>query len=250
MRVSILMTYYNRRKLLINTLNSISKYIKDRDIEIIIIDDASDKTELIEDIPIVYSHLNIVIYRFEKDNKTWACPVIPANKGISLCTGDVVILQGAEIFHNGDIISDVLNRIKPNDYLVYGCFAFRHPNFDLTGDNQDYCTDENGVWYQHSIHSPRCFNFCTAIMREDLWDLGGFDERYARGTNYGDDDFILRVRRKGMNVIQIDNPYVYHQFHPWGKIVSNRGLYEYVLNYETNYRVKNSFLKQTKCQNI
>lgn len=243
MKISILILYWNRRKLLINTLNSILNYSKGKDLELVIIDDASNDNEKIDDLVGTYSTLNIVLHKFTKEEKTWGFPAIPINKGVSLCTGDVILLQGAEIFHNGDILGDIENRIKPNDYLVYACFALIGNHYDLTGNGQNYCSPKNGVWHQHSIHSPRCLNFCVALSREDMLDIGGFDERYGvNGTNYGDDDFLLRVKRKGMNIIQIDNPYTYHQDHPWGKIVTNRELYLHVLNNEIDYKVKNSFL--------
>jgi len=103
-------------------------------------------------------------------------------------------------------------------------------------------------WYQHSICNNRCLNFCVAIYKSDMLDLGGFDERYGWGHSYGDDDFILRVRRKNMNIIQIDNPYVLHQKHdsmawiPPSNNLHGQKLYEYVRDNELGYKIKNSFL--------
>ena len=49
MKISIVMAYYNRRQLLINTLQSImSSFIKD--IEVIVVDDFSKESERIEDL--------------------------------------------------------------------------------------------------------------------------------------------------------------------------------------------------------
>ena len=58
---------------------------------------------------------------------------------------------------------------------------------------------EKGGWYQHSILNNRCLNFCTAITKKDLLELGGFDERFSNGLAYGDNEFILRITRKNMN---------------------------------------------------
>jgi GT2 family glycosyltransferase len=71
---------------------------------------------------------------------------------------------------------------------------------------------DNG-WYNHSIYNPGRFHFCSAIMREDLYDLGGFDERYAHGLGFDDNEFLNRILKKGMDVQMIDDPFVVHQHH-------------------------------------
>ena len=66
---------------------------------------------------------------------------------------------------------------------------------------------------QHSKFKTTCFNYCTSITRQDLEDLGGFDESYANGIDFDDTDFIRRIRRKGMNINMVDSPFVVHQYH-------------------------------------
>lgn len=247
MKISIIIQYYNRKLLLYNTIDSISKSASfNGDTELLVIDDASDSEHSISDINQVYPNFNIKLITFTKEEKYWSCPVIPINKGIASATGDVIIIQGAEIYHMGDILKDIENRVAPNNYLVYASYAL--PKGVTVHDNiSKYhiaCRVlDDGGWYQHSIYNNRKYNFCTAILRDDLLDMGGFDERYAYGTSYGDDDFILRVDRKGMNVITIDDPYTYHQYHPGMQgHPSDYTLYQHVLNNENNYKVKNSFL--------
>lgn len=229
MKISIAFHYYNRKNLLLNTLNTIVQS-SFKDIEIIIVDDASDVEHQIFDLPSIFKQFDFKIFAFKKEEKWWTCPVIPANKSIAMCTGDVIVIQNPECMHIGDVLSDINNRIKKNDYLVYA-------------------TKTNDKWYQHSIHSNRCLNFCVACLKEDLLDLGGFDERYAYGIWYGDDDLILRVRRKNMNIISIDNPYVFHQWHETMQVKQNtnqicdEALYKHVLYNESGYKVKNSFLQ-------
>ena len=242
---SIVIQYYNRRDLLLNTILSISKSTLISNSEIIIVDDASDDIHKINDICNVFPNLNITLFEFSKRDKWWSCPVLPANKGLAEATGDIIILQGAEIYHTSDILLDVKNRITPNDYLVYATLALTQ------NDTQNIQSGiyESKQWYQHSIYRNRCLNFCTAILRDDLLDLGGFDERYAHGIWYGDDDFLLRIKRKQMNIISIDSPYTLHQYHttmqqnPTTGQLCDKELYEYVLHNETGYKVKNSFLK-------
>ena len=125
MKLSICMTYYNRRPLLLNTLNSIRKYKKDHDIEVLIVDDASDSEHRIDDLSTEYSDLNLVIYRFEPSEKWWTLQIPPHNKLIAMASGDIILQQGAECYHANDIISDAINNTINNEYRVYGQYG-RH----------------------------------------------------------------------------------------------------------------------------
>ena len=68
-------------------------------------------------------------------------------------------------------------------------------------------------WYNHSIHRPEHFHFCAAISSKDLNELGGFDERYAHGLCWEDNEFAERIKKKNMERIFVDDPFVFHQFH-------------------------------------
>lgn len=264
MKISIVIQYYNRRHQLLNTLYSINNSLIKNDCEIIIVDDASNDEHQINDVPLIYPELEFKIFSFTKEEKWWSCPVITINKGISMSSGDVVILLCGECMFVGDILLDVKEKIKINNYLVYSTLALtEEQTFFLTSkldegklsyedivNNVFHPSADIGVaggWYQHSLHRNACYNFCTAITKDDLLDLGGFDERFGWGVSHGDDDFINRVRKKGMNVISIDNPLVYHQWHPpmqkhpvTNNLVDGE-LLKVTVN-ESGYKVKNSFI--------
>ena len=263
MKLSIVIQYYNRKQLLINTLNSIIHTKTDlSDLEIIIIDDASNELHSIINIHSLFPQLDIKLYTFTSLEKWWHCPVIPINKGISMASGDVIMLLCAECMFVGDIISDILSKIKLNTYLVYSNLELSEQDTELLNHMtyEEICNNHplNGSWYQHSQFHNRKLNFCTAIMRNDLLELGGFDERYGWGVDYGDNDFVLRLERKGIEFITIDKQFVYHQYHEkyiytefqsrvnydnrQGRLVDQE-LYNHVVNNESgNIKVNNSFL--------
>jgi glycosyltransferase involved in cell wall biosynthesis len=261
MKVSVCLTYFNRKQLLINTLHSIKQSKLLSDTEIIIVDDASDESNRIESIIDSYSNdMNILFHRFEPHEKTWSLQIPVHNKSIAMATGEVVIQQGAECYNTHDVISDAYHRIKPNDYLVYGCYALTFSdterlshsiqtdsNFELNFNNE--CNWDtmysSGGWYQHSIYRPSNLNFCTAICRDDLSQLGGFDERFSHGTGGGDMEFLLRIQRKGMNIVAIDDQYVYHQYHDptiYPSNDPNHSLYYDTVIHETSIHVNNSYI--------
>lgn len=214
MKVSIVTQYYNRRTQFTNTIDSILES-KHEEIELIIVDDASDVNHDISDFPEKYGQIDIKYHRFEKSEKWWLCPVLVINKGISMATGDVLIFLGAECMFVGDVVSDVVARIQENKYLVYATLGINEDDTNrLRSLTREQMMSLDGIWYQHSTHRNTCYNFCTAITRKDLDELGGFDERFAAGVAFGDDDFINRVRIKGMDVVPVDDPLTIHQYHP------------------------------------
>lgn len=225
MKISIVMTYYNRRKLLINTLHSITKSNYKGQLEIVIVNDASDDN--IDDINAIFPSLDFKIINIKKSDKWWTNPCIPNNVGFYVASGDVIIIQNPECLHTGDIISNVELNIKNNKYLVLSCYSVCHDKTNLISkininlNTTSYFDAINNIilpinpnkWYQHSVFRPGEINFCTAIMKNDLKDLGGFDERFAKGIAKDDREFILRIRKKNMDIELIDSPFVIHQWH-------------------------------------
>lgn len=221
MKISIVMSYYNRKKLLENSLHTIEiqEYPLDQ-LEIIIVDDASSPEESVVDL-IKTFNLPIKLFVLDRTKKTWMNPCIPNNIGFSKATGDVILIQNPECMHQGNILEHVENHIKKGIYLNYSCFSIDKKttmNIDFTkhmvGPTGEIA-HENGTngWYNHSVYKPTGYHFCSAITREDLYDLGGFDERFANGLAYDDNEFLHRIKLKNMLINYIDCPFVFHQFH-------------------------------------
>ncbi len=205
------MAYYNRQQQFNKTLESI-KQSSVKDYELIMVDDGSEP-------PLVCDEADII--RIEPKDKWYNSTVIPNNMGLKKTTGDIIIIQGPECYHVGDILAYVRDNIRPNLYLSFACYATNPKEGEamLKGEIPQirdgiYNHPWDNGWYNHSKHRPVGYHFCSAIMRDDLNKFGGFDERYAKGICYEDDDFIRKVKRSGIEVQIVDSPYVIHQYHP------------------------------------
>jgi len=214
MKISIVMAYYNRKSLLLNTLKSIS----DKNIEIIVVDDASDDNHRLDDVK------GIKLIRVDKDTKKWINPCIPFNMGFKQVTGDVVIIQNPECIHFGNIVQYVKDNIREGLYLNFACYSideFKTKQINKGKSigsvispliKRGVVRDGETAWYNHSIYRPHKLHFCSAIMKSDLDKLGGFDERFSLGIGYDDNEFLYRLE-KNLVVDIIDRPFVIHQYH-------------------------------------
>jgi GT2 family glycosyltransferase len=251
-KISIVTSYYNRRKLFYNTLKTIEHSKYKNEIEIVVIDDASDENERLDDFPILFN-LDIKITRIDKEDKWWMNPCIPFNIGFKKSIGDIIIVQNPECLHMNDIIEYTLNNIKKNTYLNFACYSIDKSKTDLINNinfNNINYTDKilkiitpfnnnlihlDGIcgWYNHSVYRPHKLHFCSAITKKDLEDIGGFDERFADGIGYDDNAFLLDIQNKGMNIELIDNPFVIHQYHtitPYAKLEKYVSINKELLN--------------------
>ncbi|MDD5565034.1 MAG: glycosyltransferase, partial [Thermoanaerobaculaceae bacterium] len=233
MKISIVMANYNRRKLLINTLKTIEFYNKARDIEIIVVDDNSDKSESVKDLPGMFQ-VPVIIIPITKQEKNWTCCCMPFNIGFSMATGDIIIIQNPENLHVGDIVGYALRHIKKGIFLSYALLSMNQVDTDLLYNSTIkkglYAAehikkiikpvgkivnwkDGDTCWYNHSVYQPAANHLISAITRWDLEDLHGFDERYGAGFAYDDFEFKIRLERKGMITKIVDEPFAIHQRH-------------------------------------
>jgi len=208
LKISIVMAFYNRQELLDKTLEGIDKSVI-KDYELIIVDDAST-------IPLVCDRAKII--RVEKKDKWYNCSAVAWNRGMREVTGDIVILNSPECYHVGDILSYVRNNIRPNLYLSFGCYAINKAeteNFHkgIFPNLVNAVVDCHTGWYNHTVHRPVAYHFCSAMLKKDLDMIGGFDERYAYGVAFDDDEFIRTIKHMGMKIKIVNRPYVIHQYH-------------------------------------
>jgi glycosyltransferase involved in cell wall biosynthesis len=209
--ISIVMAYLNRKALLDKTLESI-RNSQIKNYELIIVDDGSDE-------PLVCDEAKVI--RIEPKDKWWSNPVIPFNMGFKEAKGDVVLIQNPECYHIGDVLTYVTEHIELNDYISFSCYAmpqqqteeFHRGIFPKMNNSAVTHTEKSG-WYNHPIYAPVGYHFCSAISRQVLNAIGGFDERYAFGVAFDDNAFIRTIKRWELNVRIVDNPYVLHQYHP------------------------------------
>ena len=238
------MAYVNRKLQLLNTLKSISmSKIDKKDYEIIIVDDCSNELNKLNDIKQIFNDLNIKIIEIDKSTKWWINPCVVYNIGFKQIKNDIVIIQNAENIHNGDILTDIRENFKENDYRTYACYSLRREEtIDLNNlDNINIknrkikCVGDNG-WYNHSLYNKTAYHFCSVISKQNLFKLNGFDEKFANGIGCDDDELKRRIELLYLNINIIDKPFVIHQWHYNKDCLTVKAIFEqkYIKLYEHN----------------
>jgi len=229
-KISVVMSYYNRLELLHFTLRTIECSPLKDSCEVIIVDDASDLEQAVSQIVDKVS-LNIKLITIPREEKWWINPCVPFNRGFREASGDVVIIQSAECFHFGDLLSYAVNYTTEGNYLVYSTKQIPDGVTKILSlFNNSPCNviknkiqeiieplkDRTNQWYQHPVHNPTCYHFTSSIKRKNLIEgLGGFDERYAKGYCFDDNEFLERIRRSPFELVNVppDSVFSVHQFH-------------------------------------
>lgn len=239
MKVSIIMAYHNRKRQVIRTLDGFqNNYFDKYNFEVIIVDDNSSERHKLHDILSNYKFPLQYIVISEEEKQNYVNPCIVFNKGFSLATGQIVMIQNPECYHVGDLLAYAF-KMQDNEYVNFSCYtvnSFELTNELFSGESHDNTkilatiNDQNfssrnekllgTIWYNHPLYKPVNFHFCSIIYKCKLDLIGGFDKRYGDGYCFDDAEFLLSIQHiLKLNVKTISpntNDFVIHQFHERG----------------------------------
>ena len=218
--ISVVTAYYNRKKLFYRTLRSMTASVY-KDFEVIAVDDASREEERIEHLMNEFPFLKVI--RVDPQDKWYMNSCMPFNMGIAKAKGDIVILQNPECMYVHDVFDYVIKNLTEHKYLTMSCYTIDQEHTDkiLPFVNLEYILmlPQQPArlymgWYNHSVWNPSYFHFCSALTKSNMNKLGGFDERFAEGISYEDNEFLDRVKRLNLEIMIEDKISVIHQWHP------------------------------------
>jgi hypothetical protein len=234
--ISIVMTSSNRSKQIYFTLNTIKK-CSFKNIQIIIVDDSDidpiDKT-ILDNL-----QFNIDFIVIKKENKNWINPVINYNIGFKFIKGSKVVIQNGEVCHIGDVLGWISKYTFDNNYYVFDVKASSSLDNNEKIYNSENLTTEiynkniYNSWYQNR---ERCANyhFLTALTKNTFDLIKNFSYDYTFGVDWDDDDFLLKIKSKNINIINLFNEkynmggiHLYHKssYLNWKNIENNNTIF-------------------------
>lgn len=200
MSVSIIMTPWNRTRLLSNTLDSIFRQ-RYPDLQIIVVEDRPTEfsTEAL-------CHKHGLEYACRKSSfEEWTNPAALLNYGLKRAKGEIIILQNAECkYETEDGIARLVSDVERDEMVSTVPLV--------------QSLDEQGrfiQWFSHPTDQERAgwiSYFCQAIRRSQVLRIGGFDEIF-NGYGHEDDLFEFRLRKNGIKFKYAENVLVSHQWH-------------------------------------
>lgn len=258
-RVSIILPYFERPDLLSASLRSFQTLYSTSQVEVVIIDDAS-RFDLRPTFPHDFS---LPIKLVTIVNKDGINPCTPINAGVRAASGDLILLSSPEIVHTRSIFSRGEDTIpSKTECWFYNVFAITNQSINSelikTNTHKDfmriYSTFEDdlekdlglngyiwansfGSWYSHSIHRRTDLNFLSLMQRDSFLRVGGFNERYRRGSGFDDNEFRRRLVTWGFSFKYLDSSPAIHLYH---EEVSTRADFNFGIN--SNERLYNSLV--------
>lgn len=214
MKVSIVLTTYNRSNFLYHALGSISRQdLSGLDLEVLVINDGlHDESESVCLHSDVAQGLNVrYIHSGKRHGLYWRCMGYAANVGIRQAYGDVVVLTNSDIYHIGDTIRAVVEGCEQEPMAL----STVHQVYDDPGLLIDHLRDNEKLEegsreaipevLEQVRRAPRPAGFwpcnpdvpfCLAVRREHLMRVGGYDEQMI-GSASEDCDLLDRLKAIG-----------------------------------------------------
>lgn len=225
------MTYNNRPEQLKNTLQALRHSFQSGD-QIVIVDDASGPN-LSARTALNGFDLPVVLVEITPEQKNWINPGVPYNIGFSKATADAVVIMNTECIPINGAVERLRTQVNDRNYVVMPCYASTQAEFNhlCTVRNQSdvmfayhkvVYPFKQDQWYHHPAHCPTWYHFTTCLTLKNLRTLGGFNEAFATGYCFEDNEFLWRVRKLLVVEGQDENyGYVIHQQH--SKNITYRG---------------------------
>jgi glycosyltransferase involved in cell wall biosynthesis len=216
--ISIVMTSSDRSRQTYFTLKMIDEQSKDKDVQVILIDDSDDDKIKLDSLKI---YKNIQIDFISIRNKNWVNPCVNYNIGFKFVLGEIVVIQNAEVCYVGDMINFIKNNINANSisYYVFDVKQlvsfdkneYLYNNYELLKNVEIYDNNElfelNNIdmWYQNATLRNYGMHFCSCMNIKTLNKIGGFSYDCCYGTDYDDNDLLLRIISQNIPFIPISN---------------------------------------------
>lgn len=234
--VSILITTFQRPHLLKWNLFSLAKQNIPFTFETIILNDGTEDAtrKLCQEYK---TRLN-TRYIFTGQRNTggqikYRVPGFALNVGIKKASGKVLVVSCAEMFHINNTIELLCKTALLNKKNIATCIGM-----DDDGTFLEYINVHNGDFDLNAYNNNyRSLNtripFLMAYSREELIDIGGYDEGFT-GLAYDDNDIMDRLINNGCNLLYTEAKtiHLYHQRHDTGLELTPEYLFNAQLYYE------------------
>lgn len=212
--VSIIILSYNGLEFLRNCLNSLFYYTSYPNLEVLIVDNDSDR-EVKNYLRKVKNKNNEVKLIFNVENMGYG----PGNNvGLKAAKGDYLVLANNDVVFGDKWLTRLVRHFEHKKTGLVGPVTnscgnnqkIGAPNFDNISEVDRFAQELYEANKGKSrIKKDSLGFYCVAIKREVYNRLGGLDEKYGIGM-FEDDDYCLSARQAGYDLCVAEDVFVYH----------------------------------------
>lgn len=222
--LSFVMSYFERPEQLKSTLKVLRRFFQ-KDDQLVIVDDASCPEKSARAV-LKSLELPCELVEIAPERKNWINPGIPYNIGFQLANRDAVVIMNSECIPVNGAIDRLRTQVNDHNYVVMPCYSTTQKEFVQISDARDRFDDpsltfqrilsplKKAQWFHHPTHAPTWYHFTSCIALQNLRSLGGFNEEFAQGFCFEDNELLWRIRKR-LTVEGWDENlgYVIHQWH-------------------------------------
>ncbi|WP_223069492.1 glycosyltransferase family 2 protein [Paenibacillus caui] len=205
---SIIIPTFNKKKLLLQCLDSIEAHTP-FPYELVVVDDAStDGTkEALRD----RRKIRLAVH---SRNLGFAGSI---NTGLMMAKGQTVLLLNNDVLVTENWLGNMLDclnsspdigAVGPVTNYIGGEQQIEVPYLDV-GDMWGFAAEHNRKNPLRWRRTDRLVGFCLLMKHETVMQTGYFDEGYRVG-NYEDDDWMIRLRLQGMKLMIAGDAFIHH----------------------------------------
>ena len=225
MKCSVIIPYYNRKKILMNTLIALDRQVgMEGCFEVLVIDDGSDM-RLDDEIKKMDLSIPIKYHYFERG--AHSCPAFVRNRGIERSVGDLLVFIDCDIVVKSDFL---INRYtayvsaKNADIFQIGFRNSFLPSSITSIEEmirtKNYAQDLRGLILDRLSENFQAMRFgwilsygCNiSVSRKLIEKYGAFDEKIL-GWALEDTDMAYGMAKNGVKLVYNPCVDVYHQYH-------------------------------------
>jgi GT2 family glycosyltransferase len=207
---SIVMLSWNAPEYTEIAMRSIRANTRPGTYEVIIVDNGSDddtiaRLKKLTGVRILYNRRNLGFAR--------GC-----NQGIAAARGSHIVLLKNDVFVTDGWLDRLLEAQRfnpcagvtaPRSNNVAGSQRLDSSPYSNETELAAFALRRARDWHRRNYHTDRAIGFCLCIDRRVIDEIGGIDERYGVG-NFEDDDFCVRVRAAGYEILVCEDVLVHH----------------------------------------
>jgi len=212
---SVIIPTYNRKDLLIRTLETFSKQTYPATkFEVIVVDDGSDD-ETEECVKTIANSVRYPLKYFKQSNKG---PAAARNKGVDLSTGEIILFTGDDCFPEPRLLEEHNRYYQQfHEDTNRGILGFTgiHPDIENTPFIKYLYTSGHQFAYPSLIDGKEVsfeyfYTTNLSLPKVKITELGGFDEEF-RYAAFEDIEFGYRLSRSGFKLIYNQNAQTFHK---------------------------------------